>query len=131
MSGEDWFHGKLIEICKNFTSLKYTALWKIRNFTATVFSQKFRQINVLLLLKNYCKFIWRNNLCGSEFLVFPYCVKLTAILCIINSRILPSYQNFFREPEVQLFCKKLISRKFCKISRQRNVKTLNKMIYFV
>ena len=48
-------------------------LWKLRNFTATVFSQKFRKIDVLLLYFAINQFdgisLW-----GREFLVFPHCV---------------------------------------------------------
>ena len=48
----------------------HTTLWKLRNFTATVFSQKFRQINVLLK-KLFYKLIWRKKIAWrSEFLVF-------------------------------------------------------------
>ena len=47
-------------------------LWKFRNFTATVFSQKFRQINILQ--KNITiNWFDGKKLDGSEFLVFPHC----------------------------------------------------------
>jgi len=48
-------------------------VWKLRNFTATVISQIFRQINVLL--KNFTlNWFDEKKLRGSEFLVFPHCV---------------------------------------------------------
>ena len=50
--------------CAKIPSNWFLILWKFRNFTATVFSQKFRQINVLL--KNFTinwfdgrKFAWQ------------------------------------------------------------------------
>ena len=47
-------------------------LWKLRDSTATVFSQKFRQINVLP--KNFTiNWFDGKNFRGSEFLVFPHC----------------------------------------------------------
>ena len=53
--------------CKEFANIH-----SVRNFTATVFSQKFRQINVLL--KNFSiNGFDGKNLRGSEFLVFPQC----------------------------------------------------------
>ena len=49
-------------------------VWKLRNLTATVFSQIFCNIFVLCFTKElYCKSIWRKKLHGIEFLVFPHC----------------------------------------------------------
>ena len=45
------------------TYVIWSTLWKLRNFTATVFSQKLRQIKALL--KNFCKLIWRKKFCGA------------------------------------------------------------------
>jgi len=46
---------------------------EITEFYCHDFSQKFRQINVLL--KNFTKIgLTQKNLCGSEFLVFPHSV---------------------------------------------------------
>ena len=37
------------ERISRFSTLCMITLWKLRNFTATIFSQKFRQINILLM----------------------------------------------------------------------------------
>ena len=50
-------------ISSNWNNSTYTSaytLWKFRNFTATVFPQKFRQINVLLK-EHYYKLIWQKK----------------------------------------------------------------------
>ena len=49
---------------------------KLRNFTATIFSQIFRQINVLLKTFTVNQFD-EKKLRGSKFLVFPHCVTHT------------------------------------------------------
>ena len=57
---------------------EFVTLWKLRHFTATVLSQKFRQINVFL--KNFAmNFFDGKKLCGSEFFVFPHCVHVTVL----------------------------------------------------
>ena len=55
-------------------------LWKLRNFTATVFSLKFCQISVLQKL--YYKLVWRKkNLLGSEFrFATLHSVEITEII---------------------------------------------------
>ena len=54
-------------------------VWKLRNFTATIFSQKFREIN--FLLKNFTlSWFDEKKLDGSEFLVFPHCVPVISTL---------------------------------------------------
>ena len=57
----------------------WNTVWKLWNFTATIFSQKFRESN--FLLKNFTTLIWRKKLYGWEFLVFPHCVEITEINC--------------------------------------------------
>ena len=53
----------------------WDTLWKFLDFTATVYSQKFRLINVLL--KNFTKnWFDGKKLRGSEFLVFPHCESI-------------------------------------------------------
>ena len=54
---------------------------KLWNFTATIFSHKFCQINVI------CKLIWRKKLRDSEFFILPHCVTVK------NSK-LPHYTVF-------------------------------------
>ena len=53
----------------------HTTVWKLRNFTAIVFSQIFRQINVLQ--KNFhSKLIWRKKICVVvNFSFFHNCTK--------------------------------------------------------
>ena len=52
--------------CKEFANIH-----SVRNFTATVFSQKFRQINVLP--KNFTEnWFDEKKLLGSQFLVLPF-----------------------------------------------------------
>ena len=70
------FHEIFVKIRKNCEKrVNFHTVWKLRNFTATVFSQIFRQINVLL--KNFTVNQFdEKKLRGSEFLVFPHCVKL-------------------------------------------------------
>ena len=52
---------------RKFHTQSHCILWKLRNFTATVFSQIFRQINVLL--KNFTVNQFdEKNLRGSKFL---------------------------------------------------------------
>ena len=49
-----------------------------QNFSASSFSQKFRQINVLL--KKFIKIdLTEKNLLGSEFLVFPHCATVWSL----------------------------------------------------
>ena len=92
---EAWFLRKItwkqhfsfstLRLCKSdFTKIYYfdkhsddvcvwNTVWKLRNFTATIFSQKFREIN--FLLKNFTlSWFDEKKLDGSEFLVFPHCV---------------------------------------------------------
>ena len=58
------------------------ALWKLQNFTATVFLQIFRQINVLL--KNFTVNQFdEKKLRGREFLVF-LCVHNTNFVKIMS-----------------------------------------------
>ena len=88
----------------------HTTLWKLRNFTATVFSQKFRQINVLLK-KLFYKLIWRKKITWrSEFLVFS---TLCSTQCGKTKNSLP--HNFFPSNQfiVNFFSKTLIRRNFC------------------
>ena len=48
-------------------------VWKLRKFTATIFSQKFRESN--FLQKNFTlNWFDEKKLYGREFLVFPHCV---------------------------------------------------------
>ena len=61
-------------------------MWKLQTFTATVYSQKFRQINVLL--KNFCKLIWRKNICVAENFVFFHTV----------------YTKFFVKSNAEVIC---------------------------
>ena len=59
------------------TFVIYTlTVWKLRNFTAVkVFSQKFRQINVLL--KNFTiRLIWRKKICKAENFSFFHTVAV-------------------------------------------------------
>ena len=58
-------------------------MWKLWNFTATVFWLEFRK----LLLKLYCLWIdLTKKMPGSEFLVLPYCyfAKIAKRYCIVN-----------------------------------------------
>ena len=62
------FTGKIqavIALQKNFTPWRPIKLWKLRNFTATVFLQIFRQINVLLLhsVEKYAKMLSHSKIC--------------------------------------------------------------------
>ena len=64
----------LTEKTVNFTFFHTVSctLWKLRSFTATIFSQKFRQINVLLIDKErYCRLILRKKTCHSFFTKIP------------------------------------------------------------
>ena len=51
----------------------FAQLWKLQNFTATIFPQKFRQINVLLK-KFTINWFDGKNFAYGEILVFPHCV---------------------------------------------------------
>ena len=58
----------------SFLQLQFT-LWKLQNFTATIFLQKFRQINVLLKKFTTSKLIWRKKIAWqwiSRFSTFPF-----------------------------------------------------------
>ena len=89
---KSWFHGKFLRVIAFYSTFPYVciyvlwgkiklphcAVWKLRNFTAIL--QNFRQINVLL--KNFAiNWFDGKELCGSEFLVFPYCVDVPCAQC--------------------------------------------------
>ena len=64
----------------------HTVLWKLRNFTATFFSQNFRQIDDLQK-KFYCKLIWRKNFCMAVNCFSTLCrnVELTQKMLTTHS----------------------------------------------
>ena len=112
---------------------RYCTLWNLRNFIATVFSQKFRQINVLL--KNclyYRKLSWRKIIAwhGSEFLVFPHCGvwKLqksihSVVICEIFSYATTFSKIFVKSAIIfsNFFSEMLLSRNFRKITIIHNI----------
>ena len=65
---------KKISMAANF-SFFHTVLWKFRNFTATVSSQKFREIDFLLKYFTLCKLIWRKKFCMAANFSFFHTVK--------------------------------------------------------
>ena len=75
------------------TTLWLSTVWKLRNFTATIFSQKFRESNFLLI--NFTiNWFDEKNLYGSEFLVFPHCEILVFGVSRIISTWLKSIKSF-------------------------------------
>ena len=104
---------KLIQSSNNFTeffineserrfSVVFT-LWKLRKFTATILSKKFRQIN-FFTKELYSKLIWpKKDLRDGEFHVFPhYCVcydfiekfrEIKCSLCIFSKLISQKLQS--------------------------------------
>ena len=104
-SCKTWFYDFSV---KN-TSIKLYYLitvWKLRDFTATFFSQKFRESN--FLQKNFTlNWFDEKNLHGREFLVFPHCVA-----------VMLKFQNYN------------LTRFWKKISfRERNVHNVSKWIH--
>ena len=100
-----WFHVKS-GWQNNYEYCCFLQVWKLRNFTATIFSQKFREIKFLLKSFTLSWFDEKKNLHGSEFLVYPHC----------ETRRLPflrKNQNFFRQINdfTKEVTKELISRK--------------------
>ena len=67
-------------LCESHSSL---TLWKSRNFTAMVFSQKFRQINVLLNKELCYELIWWKKICVAVNFSFFHTVsvEITEIHC--------------------------------------------------
>ena len=82
----NFFHKQIrkqIDYTKYFISESKFTLWKLRDFTAMVFSQKYRQINVLL--KNFTiNWFGGKKLRSSEFLVSSHCVFKPLSNCQIN-----------------------------------------------
>ena len=95
----------LVTVWKSAIRYLYgNTLRKLRNFVATDFSKKFRQINVLLKIELYWKkLIWRKKICValnfSFFHIFLWGME---------------YHHFFRQINVftKEVTKELISRKF-------------------
>ena len=71
----------------------YITVWKLLNFTATNFSQKFRESTGLL--KNFTlNWFDEKNLHGSEFFVFPHCAQCGKTKNLVSPR---KYPKKFRQ----------------------------------
>ena len=89
----------------------WNAVWKLRNFTATILSQKFREIN--FLLKNFTlNWLDEKNLYGSEFLVFLHtlCERTVRKLRIFSLTLF--WKNFVK---ATILLKKLSNKWFDEI----------------
>ena len=90
--------------CKNFVKTitkcidspsKFTLLWKLQNFTATIFSQKFRQFNVLVDKELYYVY-WFD---GKKF-VWKWISRFSTLLCEVLSyfpKIVCTVESWFNE----------------------------------
>ena len=62
-------------------------MWKLRNFTSTIFSEKFRENNVLITKELYSKLIWWKNICMAvNFSFFHTVCSSRQKLSIINPK---------------------------------------------
>ena len=74
-------------------------LWELQNFTATILSQKFRQIIFFTTKELYCKLILRKKICVA--VNFSFCgfheifVKIVCMQCnhTVEKRIILSHQK--------------------------------------
>ena len=91
-------------------------MWKLRNFTATIFRKKFRESN--FLLKNFAQnWFDGKNVHGIEFLVFTHCEVATHIDEIIES------------PESQCV---ILNMETCKIhSHRKKFRQINYLVIFI
>ena len=122
---------------RNFHTV-YSTLWKFLNFTATVFSQKFRQINVLL--KNFTiRLIWRKKICKAENFSFFHTVafareKITwnrvkswNWLHLLNTQLSAQFFQFHNSCRNVPFTQPLIEIKFrCRLFEIAQSPRLNK-----
>ena len=121
------YHGKnknVAENLRNFHTVQRT-LWKLRNFTATIFSQKFRQIN--FLLKKFTlncfdgkKIAWQRFFCFSTLCW----VNFTKNYCSFHIKFYLAKVFFVKSNLFNSFflVKTLFSRKFCKKSVRVNLR---------